>query len=169
MSETAKTPAKKTTSGQVSQVSPFTRFVETIRGEAELTETFDNGSEIMADVINRVLMAETLEDAFAAQDAGLQNGKDYIDVEITINDFTVRTSDSKYRKDGDLGVYVRVDAVRLENGETVQFFTGAPNVVVMLWQARKLDKLPLDCIIKSKETANGELLTLKPLPKRVIR
>lgn len=169
MTENAKTPAKAPKTGQVQQASPFSRFVEMIRGEAELTETFDNGSEIMADVINRVLSAETLEDAFAAQDAGLQNGKDYVDVELTVNEFSVRTSDSKYRKDGDLGVYVRVDAVRLDTGETVQFFTGAPNVVVMLWQARKLDKLPLDCVVKSKETANGELLTLKPLAKRVVR
>lgn len=169
MTENAKTPAKAPKTGQVQQASPFSRFVEMIRGEAELTETFDNGSEIMADVINRVLAAETLEDAFAAQDAGLQNGKDYVDVELTVNDFSVRTSDSKYRKDGDLGVYVRVDAVRLDTGESVQFFTGAANIVVMLWQARKLDKLPLDCMIKGKETANGELLTLKPLPKRVVR
>lgn len=169
MTENAKTPAKSAPKGQVQQSTPFSRFVEMIRGEAELTETFDNGSEIMADVINRVLSAETLEDAFAAQDAGLQNGKDYVDVELNVTDFSVRTSDSKYRKDGDLGVYVRVDATRLDTGETVQFFTGAPNVVVMLWQARKLDKLPLECVVKSKETANGELLTLKPLSKRVVK
>lgn len=169
MTDNAKAPAKRPVSGQVQNASPFSRFVEMIRNEAELTETFDNGSEIMADVINRVLSAETLEDAFAAQDAGLQNGKDYVDVELNVTEFTVRTSDSKYRKDGDLGVYVRVDATRLDSGENVQFFTGAPNIVVMLWQARKLDKMPLECVIKSKETANGELLTLKPLSKRVVK
>lgn len=169
MTENAKTPAKSEKSGQVQQATPFSRFVEMIRGEAELTETFDNGSEIMADVINRVLAAETLEDAFAAQDAGLQNGKDFVDVELNVTDFSVRTSDSKYRKDGDLGVYVRIDATRLDSGEVVQFFTGAPNIVVMLWQARKLDRLPLECVIKGKETASGELLTLKPLSKRVTR
>lgn len=169
MPESKSTPAKAQASGQVQQMTPFQRFVTQIQAEAELTETFDNGSDIAADVIARILESETLDDAFKAQDAGLKNGKDYVDVEITIQDFTVRKSDAKYMDKSVLGVYVRVDGVNLENGETVQFFTGAPNVVALLYKARLTDDLPLDCVIKSKETQNGELLTLKPLPKRVVR
>lgn len=168
MADNKSTPAKTSTSGQVTQLSPFERFKQQIQGEAELTKEFASDN-IAADVIGRILEAETLDDAFKAQESGLQNGKDFVDVELIVNDFEVRPSDSKYSEHSALGVYVKVIGARLDNGETVQFFTGAPNVVALLWKARYSDALPLDCVIKSKETANGELLTLRPLPKRVVR
>lgn len=168
MAESKSTPAKATTSGQVSRLSPFELFKQQIQGEAELTKDFASDN-IAADVIGRILESETLDDAFNAQDSGLQNGKDFVDVEIIVNDFEVRPSDSKYSEHSALGVYIKVIGARMDNGETIQFFTGAPNVVALLWKARYTDSLPLDCVIKSKETANGELLTLRPLPKRVVR
>lgn len=176
MANPKSTPAKTTQSGEVTRIqsgkvtrmTPFEQFKYQIQNEAELTKEFSSDN-IAADVIGRILEAETLEDAFKAQDSGLQNGKDYVDVEITVHDFEVRPSDSKYSEHSAIGVYVKVVGVKLENGESVQFFTGAPNVVALLWKARRDNKLPLDCVIKSKETANGELLTLRPLPKRVIR
>jgi|SRR5581483_899080 len=169
MAESKSTPAKAAQSGQIQRQTPFEKFVNAIRLEAEMADQIDEGQNIAADVIGRILEAESLDEAFAAQDAGLQNGKDFVDVEIIVNDFLVRTSDSKYNKEGSLGVYVRVSGARLDNGESFQFFTGAPNVVALLWKARNEEKLPLECKIQSKETANGELLTLRPLPKRVIR
>lgn len=169
MAESKNTPAKNSQSGQVQRITPFEQFVSAIRLEAEMADQIDEGTNIAADVIGRILEAESLDEAFSAQDAGLQNGKDFVDVEIVVHDFLVRTSDSKYNKDGSLGVYVRVSGARLDNGESFQFFTGAPNVVALLWKARNTDSLPLECKIQSKETANGELLTLRPLPKRVVR
>lgn len=169
MTESKSTPAKAANSGQIQQVSPFERFVMAIRTEAEMVDQIDEGSNIAADVIGRILEAESLDEAFKAQDAGLQNGKDFVDVEIVVHDFLVKTSETKYVKDGSLGVYVRVSGARLDTGESFQFFTGAPNVVALLWKARQDERLPLECKIQSKETANGELLTLRPLPKRVVK
>lgn len=162
-------PEKAQAEGQVSRQTPFEKFVSAIRLEAEMADQIDEGTNIAADVVSRILEAESLDEAFAAQDAGLKNGKDFVDVEIVVQDFLVRTSETKYNKEGSLGVYVRVSGARLDNGESFQFFTGAPNVVALLWKARNDNHLPLECRIQSKETANGELLTLRPLPKRVVR
>lgn len=169
MAESKSTPAKASSAGNITQRTPYQQWVEGLKNEAELTASFDSGNDIAADIMAKILEAETLDDAFAAQDSGLQNGKDFVDVEITVQDFELRPSDQKYLEKSTLGVYAKVTGARLDNGESFQFFTGAPNVVALLWKARYADSLPLDCVIKAKETANGELLSLRPLPKRVIR
>lgn len=158
------TPASK-----IIQKPPFERFVENLKAQAKLNAGMVSGSEIAEHIIGKVLEAETLEEAFAAQDAGMKNGKDLVDVEITVREFEFLPSDAKLADNSTLGVYARVVATDLSSGEEITFATGAPNVLTLLWKANQLDRLPLDCMIKAKDTANGQLLTLRLLPKRVVR
>lgn len=161
-------PEKAAKTGQVQQNTPLQRFVEQVRQEAELTKTITSG-DVASRVTANMVEAETLEDAIAAQDSGMASGKDLIDVEMQVNDFDTLPSSEQFKENSPLGVYLLVHAVKLEDGAELEFATGAPNVVTLLHKARQLDRLPLDCVIKAKPTANGELLTLKLLPKRIVR
>lgn len=162
------TPEKAQKSGQVQQMTPLQRFIHQVQGEAELTKTMTSG-DVASRVAANMIEAETLEDAIAAQDSGMASGKDLVDVEMQVNEFDTLPSNEAFKEGSPLGVYVLVHAVKLEDGTELEFATGAPNIVTLLHKARQLDRLPLDCVIRSKPTSNGELLTLKLLPKRVIR
>ncbi len=161
-------PEKAAKTGQVQQPSLLNRFVDQIKGEAELTKTMTS-SDVASRVTEKMLEADSLEDAIAAQDSGMPSGKDLVDVEMQVNDFDTLPSSEQFSEGSPLGVYLLVHAVKLEDGSPLEFSTGAPNIVTLLHKARKLDRLPLDCVIRSKPTSNGALLTLKLLPKRVIR
>lgn len=167
MSGQEKSPVK--TGDKIIAKPPFERFVENIRAQAKLNAGMSNGSEIAEQIIGNILEAETLEDAFAAQDTSMKNGKDVVDIDMTVKEFEFLPSDAKLAESSTLGVYARITAVNLFDGEEFTFATGAANVLTILWKAQQTDRLPLDCVIKAKDTANGQLLTLRPLPKRVVR
>jgi hypothetical protein len=169
MAESKQTPAKVAQSGQVQQVSKFQRFVEQVQGEADLTKTMHSSGDIAAEIAAKMIEADSLEEAIAAQDSGIPSGRDLVDVEMSVLDFDTLPADEQYKEGSPLGVYLDIKAVQLENGEELRFRTGATNIVTLLHKARQVDRLPLDCVIRSKVTGGGELLTLKLLPKRVIR
>lgn len=169
MTESKSQVEKTAKQGQVVKQTPFTRFVEQLKGEAEMTKTVLSGSDISAEISAKMIEADSLEDAIAVQDSGIASGKDLVDVEMTVHEFDTLPSDAQYQDSSPLGVYLDIQAVNLETGDELRFRTGAPNIVTLLHKARQVDRLPLDCVIRSKATANGELLTLKLLPKRVVR
>ena len=169
MTESKSTPEKVAKTGQVTRKTPFAQWVEQVHGEAELTKSMTSNSSISAEIAEKMFEADSLEDAIAAQDSGIPSGKDLVDIEMQVNDFDTLPGDDQYKEGSPLGVYLDVKAVRLEDGADMRFRTGATNIVTLLHKARQLDRLPLDCVIRSRGTANGELLTLKLLPKRVVR
>lgn len=155
--------------GKIIAAKPFDRFVENVKTQAKMNAGATSGSEIAEQVLTALLEAETLEEAFERQDSSIKNGKDMIDVDMTIRSFEFLPADAKLAENSLLGVYARITAVNLFDGEEFQFATGAPNIIALLWKAQQTDRLPLDCVIKAKDTANGQLLTLRALPKRVMR
>lgn len=118
------------------------------------------------DILARMLNAESFEDALAAQESSILSGKLMVGVPHTINDFTVRKSDDKY---SGIGYYTIVNGVRHDTGEPITYAVGAPNVMVILWQAGRFGLLPGDFQIHSRETQNGELLSLKPFKGRAVQ
>jgi hypothetical protein len=164
-----KSPAARPgTDNAISQPKPLDRFIMALDGLAELARTEVSGKEIAAQVAERMLTADTFEEALAAQDAGLASGRDLVGREILITDFDVFKSDPKYAEHT-LGYYYRVEAVSIETGEELVFATGATNILTLLYVARIKGKLPWECVITSKDTENGALLTLKPLTKRAVQ
>lgn len=143
------------------RLTGFQRLVQELRAEAAVNASRDVGARISAEVITRILEAPSLDDAFLAQSADLSNTGMPVDVPLVISAITVMPSADKYSASNKLGVYVLATGSRLDTGETVRFTTGAPNIVTRLWRTRQADGLPLECVIKAKATANGEILSLR--------
>lgn len=151
----------------------FDRYMTALSGEAEMTAGEFDASEITANVADRMLSADTLEEAFEAQDSGLLSGQDLVDIEHEVISFEVVKSS---KSDAALGHYLRVQAAAMEDnaklgltvGEVFTYAVGAPNVVTLLYKARGLDRLPLRVVIREKATGkdDNKLLLLRLVPKR---
>jgi len=115
-----------------------------------------------------MLNADSFEAAIEMQDSSLRSGKNTVGVAHTILGFRLRPSDAKYAAHS-LGVYAIVQAVDLETQEEFSYGVGAGNVLVILWQARQFGRIPGDFIINSRDTQEGELLSLKTVGRRTVR
>jgi hypothetical protein len=156
------------TSGEIAKPTMFERWIKALDSEAQATEAFSDTSEITANVAEAILSAPTMADAFAVQDAGLPSGKDLVDVEHEIKTFEVIKGDAKYSEHS-LGYYFRVHAARLEDGAEFTYSVGAPNVMLVMHRLRQENQIPgAEVVIRSKPTANGALLTLRPVPRRAL-
>jgi hypothetical protein len=155
-------------SATVSEQRPYQRFIEHLAMLADVNEGADDGDAIAADIMDRMLTADSLEEAIDVQNQGLPSGKDFVDVEQLVRSIEVRRGDEEYA-DHSLGYYLKVDAVKLETGEEITYACGARNVVVILVQAMHADRLPMECVLRSRRTKQGALLTLQFLPKRAVK
>lgn len=166
-----KTPATQSNS-TVEKARPFQQFKQELSMLAEAAVADMDGKAVTMNVVEAMIEADSLEAAIAVQDQGVPNGKDMVNVEQEIREFSFVESDDKY--DSPLGVYVRIEnAVRLDTGEPCVWATGASNVVTLLRKAQRTGRLPLQCVLRSRETKNGDLLTLhlitpRPIPGEVI-
>jgi len=149
---------------EVKTPSPMQRFKQVLEMEAELDG--QGGSNFMDLAIEEMLLAESFEDvlALAASDAGLSNGKSLVDVPLRVSAIEFAKSDDKYSDHSPIGFYVRItEAIRLDTMKDVAAACGAPKVVVPLWRARNENRLPFDCVIKSREVGSGDMLYLTEL------
>jgi hypothetical protein len=162
-----KSPARAQ-AGEVIEQRPYQRFIEHLGMLAEANEGFDDGDSIAADIMDKMLTANNLDEAVAIQNQGLPSGKQFADVEQVIRSFEVRKGDDEFEEHS-LGYYHKIDATNVETGEEFTYACGARNVVVILVQAMHEGRLPLECVFRSKKTKNGALLTLQYLPKRAVR
>jgi hypothetical protein len=159
--------------GTVETLGAYQRFKRELLNMAEAGESFgDSAEEISARVADKMLSADTLEEAIAAQDAGLPNGQDLVDIEHTVISFdAVKSAKAPH------GAYLRVYATALEpipalgvgTGEEFTYQVGAANVVPILWKASKAGRLPLAFVFRDKEMdSGGRLLYARLVPRRAI-
>lgn len=150
--------------------SPFGKWVSAIREEAAQTAALTSGDEVMGNVMEAMLAADTLDDAIAVQEAGLPSAKEnMVGREHSVQRFDLMPSKKNFKKEGegiDLKVWARVECVLMETGEPYTYSVGASNVLMVLYTARRLGELPFEMVIGSKETENGDLLIAKRVPKR---
>jgi len=164
------TPAKADTpaAGTIIQPSLFERFIAKLEAQASIDSTEFDTKEITAQVAEKMMSAASVEEMLAAQDSGMPSGKSMVDTEMEFIDYDTVKSDPRY-SDHSLGYYFRVYANRIDTGEKVTFGCGAPNIMVALDQLRQRDQLNgFLGVIRSRPTPNGELLTLRSIPKRAI-
>lgn len=161
----AQKPAKEETStNSVETLRPYERLVKELKGLAKINEDNGSGFEIAAQVIDKMMEAETLDDILAAGQDGPLKAQDILHKPFMLMSCEYRTSDEKFR-DGTLGVYVILnirDAVTMAD---MVVGCGAPNVVAACRAMEKRGILdedqekPILCL-RSRPTANGELLFL---------
>lgn len=145
----------------------FAQWVSAMQLEAQ---TPGNDDFDPSQILGAILGADDFETAVELQNSSLQSGKDLVNWPHRIQDFTLVQSDDKYAdNERSLGVYARVTAIGLEDGEERVYGVGASNVLAILWQARQFGRLPGDFVIQSRPTRNGELLSLKPVGTRTVK
>lgn len=146
----------------VEKATPYQRFLLKLESEAAFSEV--DGSTLMADTIESMLMAESLEAAAAAMESGLMSAKDHmVDVPHQVNAIQVRKSTKG--EEGSFPFYLVVDAVRFDTGEAVTYSVGAPYVFTLLYRAFEEDRLPVSIIIKLKPTNSGNDVMLAKIIK----
>jgi hypothetical protein len=119
----------------------------------EATVVTEDSSEIQKTIIESILAADSIEEAFSDNIGGLQDARDMLGVPITISD--VRWNASDYEEG--LPFYGVVDAQVIENGEKFQIAVGATTAVAQLYKAQTEDAFPLNVKIveSAKQTKKG--------------
>lgn len=139
---------------------PYEVMRERVGQLAELNSTFseEDGREIAANVMDKIVLAETLDEIFAANESGMDKAEAFVGQPITVTEVNFAKSDEKYAKGG-IGSYVLISAFT-DDGNEVQISTGAPNIVASLYRAQTAGLLPARVKITAKDTANGTLLRI---------
>src|SRR5712691_5535441 len=125
----------------------------------------DDPGTAMDSIAERNLAAETLEELWDADEGGMPNGKAVVDIEQRIFTFETRKSNDPEIANPKLGnTYLIVHAARLDTGEEFAWQTSAPLLVTKLIQIERMDKLPVDCVVRSVDLGGGNaVLRLRPL------
>lgn len=152
---------------EVQQLTPTQKWMRELSVLAQIPDSRRDAADVSAGITSAMLMAETLEEALEAQDSGLPSSKTLVGKELSITDFVVCESGGQF--DNGLGHYFLIEATLLETGEQILFSSGAPNIMTIVWKVRQANRFPYECKIEGSPTKNGELLRLKPLPKRAVR
>lgn len=157
------------TGGIPSNIAAFARAVE-------LESTMDNGGAVR-DIMEQILSAESIEDVFAAADAGTISGKDMADVPFFLrkDDIEWKMSASAYRENGQFPFYTLLRVGDLETGEKKVVSCGGSTFVTTIWRLiqigafEKFDDRGMPLVIKAKPTGLGAVLIpqLYKLPKTV--
>lgn len=164
-------------SGEVQPRKPFELLKERMAQEAELSASFSDEDTIaiIEQVAERMLTADTLEEAIEAQDIGLPSAQSIVGLEHQVEGFEVVQST---KPDAPLGHYLRVRAfalmedrsLKLEPGDEFTYAVGAANAVILLMKAREAGRLPLDIFYQSKPTQDDKaLILLRLVPKRITK
>src|SRR5581483_11392521 len=129
----------QTKEGNALEIRPYERFVKSLQERAA-----ENGNsrsfEVGANQMDKILKAETEDEIWDADEGGVVAAKDFKDIEIEIRDYTLAPSSDQF--ESDLGVYVNIDAVVLQEtrgfspGEVVIINTGAKLIVTKLEQLK---------------------------------
>jgi hypothetical protein len=142
----------------------FDQWAAAMRLEADIATESDFDPAV---ILQNILAADSFEKSVEAQSSSLVSGKSIAGVIHTIYSFELRKSDEKYTaNERSLGVWAAVHAAD-ENGNEFTYGVGAANVLAILWQARQFGKLPGKFQIISRDTKNGELLSLMPVKTAV--
>jgi len=153
-------------------VSVYEQFTDYAKSRAAIEGPMV-AEELNTAQMEAILTASTEEELEKAMEmAGLIGLRDLEDgQEIRINGYHYVTS-SRSDIAGKLGVFIVMDVNLLNNGERVAVNTGIDRVIGFLrmvesGQIPGLD-FPVDRIVRKVGTGSGnELITLRPLPKRV--
>lgn len=155
----------ETQTGTAVKVRESTRFVDYLDARAGL-DGEGRAFEVASSQLDKILTAETEEEAWDADEFESVAGRDLVDVEQRVLGFTVHKSSGELN--APLGVFIQVQSQRLSDGEEFTWNTGAPLIIGKLRWFEAAQKLPVECVIKGTDTAKGTVLKLKPVPKRAV-
>lgn len=121
--------------GDLQVVGPATAWLN--NGLAEAMRSVEaNNANAVEDIINRVMVAETLDDILA--DDTTIDAEDLVGVSLQVWSFKVNESDFAQGMPG----YMVIEAVRRDTNEQIVFTCGATKVQAQLLRMQRLNLLP---------------------------
>lgn len=142
---------------------PHERFIASLQRRADI-EGGQLGAQVSASQMDKILIAETADEVWDADEGGTFSGQDLVDVELRFLSLTIAPSSDEF--DASLGVYVNVKCMRLDSGEEIILNTGADKIITKLVRFESLGVLPVEGVIRAVKTPKGSMLKLRPLPRR---
>lgn len=149
---------------EVETLRPYERMVKQLQGIAKLESDNGSGFEIAANVVDKMLAAETLDDILAAGKDGPLKAEDMEHKPFLVRELSIHKAADAFA-DGGFGVYYVVacsDAVSLADKV---FSVGATNVVAALFAMDQKGVFETDenptLVIRSRPTPNGKLFYLE--------
>lgn len=162
-------------SGTIAKTTNLDRFALYMQGRAKLDGSMREGTAM--DSISERLLAATEEELWDVDEGGLPNGKAVADIEQRVISYEIMTGkgspgDEIYDKNKLGNTYLVVHSARLDNGKEFDWQTSAPGLVIKIVRLDQMDKLPVDCVVRSIPIADGEpgqvVLKLRPITARAI-
>jgi len=152
--------------GSVAVQRPYEKFLEYLGHRADV-DGANNTFDVAAGMMDKIFNASTAEEIWDADEGGLLAGQNLKDVEQEIKGFKVLRS-NRADFDNGMGVYIIVDATRLDTGEDIVWNTGAPGLIAKLRAFEAMNLLPIRGVIRGQLAGNGEVLKLRPIPSRAV-
>jgi hypothetical protein len=162
--------------------SAFKAFLTKMEMTAEIDAAdTENSPGTVTSTVERIVTAQTEEEMWDAGDLANIGGRNMVDIEQQVRSFQVKYStgntspsgeeiQSAFRDSQGRGMYLLVEAVKLETGEELVWNTSAPDIVSKLMWLQEHNRLPADVVIRGIDLGGGKTyLRLKPVPKRAIR
>jgi hypothetical protein len=133
--------------------------------EAQETEKSD---DFVMDLMETILSADTFDDIFAAQDAGMLSGKDFCNRPFYLSADGV--SYKRSTKEGGLPFYAMLNVTEVATGETVTINCGGKTFLAVLhallakgyFDASEENPLGRAVVLIGTESENGAYLSLRP-------
>ena len=163
------TPDTTAKSGQVSEVRPYERFVSYVKDRASVEGSIV-GQDLVNDQLDRILTAANLDELDAAMEMAGLTGLNNIPAgtELQINGYHLVTG-NRAEFGNTLGVFAVIDAQRLSDGTEMVLDTGVERIIAFLRACEANGWLPVQRVVHKIPTGNGELITLKRIPKRAVQ
>ncbi len=102
-------------------------------------------------IVERILAAETFEDAFKPQE--LAAWREYLDVPVEVRSFHLNPT--TYEVEGGSSVYAVVDLARLDDGEHMTVTCGGRNVLAQLVKMLEAGWMDRPVKLVGRQTAEG--------------
>lgn len=153
----------------VKQLRGLHSMVSMLEIEASLQDGNDS-AEFVAELMDKMLTAETEEELFGMAEVGTIPGKDFVARPFRLKNDGIRWMRSRADlvAQGGFPYYALMDVEEIETGQTVTLNCGAKTFVATLFRLQKLGGFdqyengrPL--MIKSKSAGNGDVLILVPV------
>ena len=114
---------------------------EILMGKAEFATAGDDPAAAQEQIVRRILSAETPEDILR-EDSTIAT-REMVGVPLKLEDYRVLRSQLVDPSTGEVkkGVFLIIDAVRVDNDEKVTMNTGAPKIMAQVIRLGQLDRL----------------------------
>jgi hypothetical protein len=181
-------PGKAVIQAQSGRSLAFQELLQTMSAMATYEET---DSSTGGEMVGAVLESETEEEMWDADEQTTINGKLLVNAEFIVHDFVVKRSnrsgmETLFPDEDGHPMYLFIRSTRIsESGDSASFLpavgeefwwnTSAQGIVGKLFWLKEHGRLPsedgdpVECYVKGVEAANGIVLKLRPIPKRIVR